>query len=72
MALIIYKVFTDSINANLTIQFLEEAGINCFLADENMTTLSGGYNASVGGIKLKVEESYVERVNELMKEFENK
>ncbi len=46
--------------AHIEQQRLEDAGINCFIADELITTVNPFYNTAVGGIKLKVFQRDIE------------
>jgi hypothetical protein len=46
---------------------LESAGIECFLADENMARIVGPYQAAAGGIRLQVLDSEAEAALELLR-----
>ena len=46
-------------------------GINCWLKDENTATITPFFSNAVGGIKLMVGESQVERATELLSLFNN-
>jgi len=46
---------------------LESAGIECFLPDENMIQMAGGYEFALGGIRLQVLDSDAEAARELLR-----
>lgn len=46
--------FSDDIEANLVRGKLQDAGIKCFLLNENISTLMPHYSNMTGGIKLMV------------------
>lgn len=49
---------------------LESEGITCFLFDENIISLNPLYNVTVGGIKLRIIESDIEKTQEIIAEIE--
>lgn len=49
---------------------LEDAGINCWLKDENTVSLNPLWNITVGGIKLMVAEDQVEGAKDLLKQYD--
>lgn len=71
MSLITLKTFNYAADANLMKATLEMHGITCYLFDENMVTMNALYNNCLGGIKLKIDESYKEQAIEILKEIEN-
>lgn len=46
---------------------LESAGIECFLADENMMRIFWPYQAAAGGVRLQVLDSDAELALELLR-----
>lgn len=46
---------------------LESAGIECFLADENMMNIAGPHGLVLGGARLQVLDSDVEAARELLR-----
>ena len=50
---------------------LEEAGIRCWLKDENTVTIDPILTNAVGGIKLMVVESQAERAASILREVDN-
>jgi hypothetical protein len=61
--------FDNYIDANITLGKLQNEGINCWLQDENSATITPFFSNSIGGIKLMVVDSQVERANELLTFF---
>lgn len=51
---IVYSTYYNPIEANIIRARLQDAGIDCFLADENVATLNPFYNQAIGGVKLIV------------------
>jgi hypothetical protein len=47
---------------------LEDNGIPCFIADDNIISANPIYNNAVGGIKLKIFEHDLERCREILAE----
>ncbi len=47
---------------------LESAGVQCFLADDNMVRMGWFYGNAVGGIKLQVADEYAQAASELLSE----
>jgi len=61
--------FDNYIEANIIRSRLEQEGINCWLQDENSATITPFLADSIGGIKLMVPESQVDRAKELLSIF---
>lgn len=53
--------------AHLAKTKLESEGIQCFIFDENISTINWFYTNAVGGIKLKVREEYYEKAVRILK-----
>ncbi|HEU4470442.1 MAG TPA: DUF2007 domain-containing protein [Flavisolibacter sp.] len=64
------RSFDNYIEANIVLNMLLHAHINCHLKDENIVTIDPFLSPAIGGIKLMVFHSQVERAMELMKEAE--
>jgi len=62
----VYATYYSPIEANIIKSRLEDSEFSCFLADENISTISPLYNQAVGGIKLIVFERDVEAINDLL------
>jgi len=65
MSLITLKTFDNSIDAHILKSKLESEGIVCYLFDEHTVTMNPLYNVTVGGIKLKINESDLELAQEI-------
>ncbi|WP_199119684.1 putative signal transducing protein [Pedobacter sp. ASV28] len=64
--IIVYRTFYNPIEANIIIAKLKDAGISCFLADENIATIQPLFNQAIGGVKLNVFEKDVPGIDELL------
>jgi len=71
MKLITARIFDNPIDAHLLKTKLESEGAQCFLHDEHMVTLDPSIRNTSGGIKLKIAESDIEKVQKLLKEIES-
>ncbi|RAI83865.1 putative signal transducing protein [Algoriphagus yeomjeoni] len=70
MELITIKTFDNSIKAHLMKSKLESENILCFLFDENIVGLNPLYSLSVGGIKLKIGKSDIDKAALIIEETE--
>ena len=66
MELVTIKIFDNAIEAHLLKSKLESEDIICFLYDENIVGLNPLYNLTVGGIKLKIKKSDVDKASEII------
>jgi DNA-directed RNA polymerase subunit RPC12/RpoP len=57
--------------ANMTLGLLQQNDINCHLDDEHTVTIDPLLNHAIGGIKLMVATSQLDRATALIKEAEN-
>ena len=64
--IITYQSYYDPMLARIIRTKLEDNGIACYIADENTLAANPIYNQAVGGIKLKIFERDLERVNEIL------
>lgn len=62
--------YDNYMSANMQLGMLQENDINCHLKDEYIVTIDPLLNPAVGGIKLMVAESQVDRAKELINEAE--
>ena len=67
MELITLKTFDNSIEAHILKTKLESEDIACFLFDENIVGLNPLFNVTVGGIKLKINQSDLDKAAEIIK-----
>lgn len=70
MALITIKTFDNFGEAHILRAKFESEGIACYLFDENMMTLNPLYNVTIGGIKLKINDSDREEAQQIISEIE--
>jgi hypothetical protein len=68
MKFILFRTFMNYMEAHMLKGRLEEAGIRCWLKDENTVTIDPLLSIAVGGIKLMVAEPDLERANEVILE----
>ena len=61
MKFVTLETFDNYIDANLTMNRLEEAGINCWLNDEASVTIAPMLSNAMGGVKLMIEENDIDR-----------
>jgi len=67
MAIICFKTCNDTFEANLIKTRLIDSGIDCFLTNENFTSLLPGYNGMVGaGIQIMIDDKDVDKANALL------
>jgi Putative prokaryotic signal transducing protein len=60
------RSFDNYIHANIQLGMLQNEGINCHLQDEYMITLDPFLAPAMGGMKLMVYESQVNRAIQLL------
>jgi len=61
--------FVHTIDAQMARSRLESSGIECFLADENTIAINWLYSQAIGGIKIQVQESDIEKAKEVLKQW---
>ena len=54
--IIVFSSFYNPIEANIIKTRLLDAGVQCFLSDENAITVNPLYNQALGGVKLHIFE----------------
>jgi hypothetical protein len=69
LELITIKTFDNSIEAHMVKSKLESENIMCILFDENIVALNPLYNVTVGGIKLKINKSDIDKATEIIEEI---
>ncbi|MDB5206623.1 MAG: hypothetical protein JWR72_1698 [Flavisolibacter sp.] len=70
MGFVILKSFANYIDAHILLGRLEEEGIQCWLKNENTTTIMPIWTTAIGGIQLMVNEDQSQRAGDLLKKFE--
>jgi len=66
LELITLKTFDNPIDAHLMRAKLESENIVCFLFDEHTVGMNPLYNVTLGGIKLKINKSDIEKATEII------
>lgn len=68
--IVVYQTYIDPNQAHIIKGLLDSYGIRCFLSDENMVTLNAMYSSAIGGVKLNVFETDIDRISAIL-ESEN-
>lgn len=68
MQLITVCTFSDITEAYIVKGRLENEGVPCYIMDENVSVLRPSLALALGGIKLQVEASQVEKALAILKE----
>lgn len=68
MQLITVCTFSDITEAYIVKGRLENEGVPCYIMDENISVLRPSLALALGGIKLQVEASQVEKALAILKE----
>lgn len=71
MEFIAIDAFNNYVEANIILGRLQEEGIECWLKDENTSTIMPIWNQATGGIRMMVAKTDVERALELLDQFRN-
>jgi DNA-directed RNA polymerase subunit RPC12/RpoP len=69
MDFIAVAAYNNYIEANIILGRLQQEGIDCWLKDENTSTIVPIWNQATGGIRLMVLESDVQKAEELIRQF---
>lgn len=64
--IVTFRTYYDPMLAHIERSRLEDNGIHCFIADENVATINPFYNNAIGGIKLKVFERDLEKCEAIL------
>src|SRR5579863_6409983 len=67
--LITVATFTYPHQAGLLRSMLEAEGIECFTKGENTITAQPFYSNAIGGVRMEVKETDVERANKIVKDY---
>jgi hypothetical protein len=65
---VILRRFRDLIEADLAKGKLESAGIDCFIADENLVRMDWFYSNAIGGLRLLVQPEDAESARAILDE----
>jgi hypothetical protein len=71
MKFIQVQAFDNYVSAHIVMAMLQDAGINCHLKDEYTLTIDPLLGPALGGIKLMVIDSQMERALELLEQTGN-
>ncbi|RFZ84916.1 DUF2007 domain-containing protein [Mucilaginibacter terrenus] len=66
--IITFDSYYDPMLAHIIRTRLEDAGIPCFIADENTLGAQPFYNQAVGGVKIKIFERDLEKCQQILAE----
>jgi len=69
--IITFETYYDPMLAQIVRTRLEDSGIPCFIADENLGTMYPLYNNAIGGIKLKIFARDLEKCKAILAEDNN-
>ena len=69
MKFLLLSSFDNYIPAHIALGKLQGEYINCYLQDENSVTIDPFLSNAIGGIKLMVAESQIERAREILKNY---
>jgi predicted RNA-binding Zn-ribbon protein involved in translation (DUF1610 family) len=70
MNIITLRTFDNYFLANITLTKLQDAGIECYLKDENTVTIDPILSNAIGGIKLVVKDADAEEAKQLLQQFD--
>jgi len=71
MDFVAIAAYNNYIDANIILGRLQEGQVECWLKDENTSTIMPIWNQATGGIRLMVAEADIEKAVELLKQFES-
>jgi len=69
MEFVVLNTYSNYIDAHIARGVLEEAGINCWLKDENTVTIDPVLTYAVGGIKVMVVKEQAARARTLLEDL---
>lgn len=67
----VLRTYDNYIPAHIHMGRLKEEFINCYLQDENTVTIDPLLSLAVGGIKLMVADSQLERAEAILDDIDN-
>jgi DNA-directed RNA polymerase subunit RPC12/RpoP len=70
MAYIFLRSYGNYLEANMTLQRLQEEGINCYIKDEHTLTIDPLLIPAMGGMKLMVHEIHAQRAADLLRQYD--
>ena len=70
MDFVVLKSFTNYIDAHIVLGRMQEEGMDCWLNNENTTTIMPIWTTAIGGIQLMVQREQLERASDILKVIE--
>ncbi len=70
MNIITIRSFDNYFLANITLTKLQDAGMECYLKDENTVTIDPILSNAIGGIKLVVKDEDAVEAKQLLQQFD--
>ncbi|RYF87134.1 MAG: DUF2007 domain-containing protein [Chitinophagaceae bacterium] len=70
MEFVILKSFTNYVDAHIMLGRMKDEGVQCWLKNENTSTILPIWNNAIGGIQLMVNRSQVEKASYILKVME--
>ncbi len=70
MKIVTLRSFDNYFLANIALTKMQDAGIECYLKDENTVTIDPILSNAIGGIKLVVKEEDAEEAKQLLQLFD--
>jgi len=70
MEMVTLKTFDNYFTANIMLTKMQDAGIRCYLFDENTVTLDPMLSNAIGGIKLVADKQDANAAIEMLRQFE--
>ena len=70
MDFVVLKSFTNYVDAHIILGRMREEGVDCWLNNENTTTIMPIWTTAIGGIQLMVEAAQFEKASGILKSFE--
>jgi len=70
MNIVTLRSFDNYFFANITLTKLQDAGVECYLKDENTVTIDPILSNAIGGIKLVVKETDVAEAIKMLQHFD--
>ena len=67
MAYVVLESFSNYVDAHIILGRMQEENIDCWLKNENTTTIMPIWTTAIGGIQLMVHQVQAERATELLK-----
>lgn len=66
--IIVFETFYNPIEANIVKSRLMDAGVQCFLSDENTITINPLYTQALGGVKLHLFERDIATARDILQD----